>query len=325
MMRIIETFVAAPAKEEEENDDDDDSDESDIDTSFPLRRNSIGNVNNNFRGLSIEEQRKKLAAVTKNQLSSIEKRQDAEHAPHKDFDEFMQKQREKKKAAFAAKLMNAEKDKAGNIKTEQKLFQPWKCSICSKANGAEDKKCTVCGRAKNLDKKGKAPASGGEEDKHDMKSMKEENEKFAKINEDYMRFHKMKTKTDNDANQRSVMADDITSLLASLRGTLTSIETVDHGGQQLADIVKKPPVEHNEDWRVKNPKGRVDGRDTEEVVKDYMPPDVLRKQKREEFLERVGAGKEFAPHEGTNKDYGVDIKEVRYREAEKKKPFAAYT
>ena len=131
----------------------------------------------------------------------------------------------------------------------------------------------------------------------------------------------MKQKTDNDADQRNQMAGDITNLLASLRGTMATIENVDNKDERLADIVKKPPKDHNDDWRVKNATGRTDGREKEEAEKDFMPPDVLRKQKREEFLERVGAGKEFAPHEGTNEQYKVDEGRRRYQEAQKKKKF----
>ena len=188
----------------------------------------------------------------------------------------------------------------------------------SKQNAAEDKKCTVCGRRKNINLPQVIPEADktADQKKNEMDAMKKENEEHAKINQEYMNFHKMKTKTDAVADERGAMADDITSLLASLRGSIQTIEDGNFKGR-LADEVKPPPVEHNEDFRVKNPKGRTDGRTVEEA--NRPTPDVIRQMTRDKFLSKVGAGKEFSPHEGPKVDYNLTEAERNYKNI--KKPF----
>ena len=198
-----------------------------------------------------------------------------------------------------------------------KSFEPWKCGLCGKTNECKIQNCVTCGRCKTHksekelklaeEKKAREVVGGGEDAKAEAKKKADEAQK---INNDYLQFLAMKTKTDTEAVDRDSLAGDINGLLASLRGTLGP----------LSDEVVAPPVVIGTDWRVHEPNGRKDGQHVGEVNHDTsIEVDVVRKNKREDFLHSVGAGGEFAPKEGVNKTYHLSEAEKNYHEI--KRPF----
>ena len=175
---------------------------------------------------------------------------------------------------------------------------PWNCSLCGKGNEKDDDKCKVCGRARNFTtkeeaaKKEKENAAAKADNPEDAKKKwKDENDKFKAINDDYLKFIKMKTKTDADAVARAELAGDIDKILQSLR-----LPNNSGGLGPLSDSVAAPTPVKQDQWRLHNPTNRTDGRDLDDVLQEpWKPKEGLElKIKREAFKSEVAAGGEFA-------------------------------
>ena len=195
-------------------------------------------------------------------------------------------------------------------------FEPWKCSLCGKENEAKERNCKTCGRdkthmtAKAKELAAKDAAKKVPKDEKEMEEWKKEADKHKKVNEDYLKFIAMKEKTDETAVERDNLAGDIQSLLKSLRGSLGP----------LSDEVVAPEKITERDWRVKESNGRTDGQHINEINQDTdIEVDVVRRQKREDYLRSVGAGGDFAPQEGVNARYNMALREQEYHD--KKRPF----
>ncbi|GMH59461.1 hypothetical protein TrST_g11493 [Triparma strigata] len=340
IVRIVENFVAArgeeegtagveggvPIIDEEEDREGEEEEESSDDDDFDYVASTAKNVKlrllmqkakakaketrkqqENWKGYALEEDIRKQQQLKGKQLTQIEAKQAAEKAAQDEIDRFDWEKRSKRKG----------KQQTQATKKTFKSFEPWACGLCGKSNEAKERNCSTCGRDKlftiNKQKVAAAAAAAKEKpkDSAEAEKFKEEAEKHKKVNDDYLRFIAMKNKTDDTIVERSEMAGEIEGLLASLRGTLGP----------LSDVVEAPPTVTNDDWRVKEPKGRRDGQHIGEINLDTsIPVDVKRKQERENFLRSVGAGEEFRPKEGVNQTYGMSEREVNYKEV--KKPFS---
>jgi len=347
MMGIIENFVAPQEGDEKagdrpgvpfdgdqgNNDSDDEEDESDDDDDYDYMASKNKNVklrmlmaqkkrmqkeqeqaggtflstDAEMKKMALDNARRRQSDIQNKKLSSIEERQkmdyDKDIEDHKfDWDRCQQK-RNRKKDRGARKTFVS--------------FEPWKCSLCGKENEAKERNCKTCGRDKTFKTaKAKEQAVKDKEtyktpkDEKEMDEWKQEADKHKKINEDYLRFIAMKTKTDESAKERDDLAGDIQGLLKSLRGSLGP----------LSDEVVAPEKVTERDWRVKESNGRTDGKHVNELNLDTdIEVDVARKQKREDYLRSIGAGTDFAPQEGPNTRYSMSDKEKAYHD--KKKPF----
>ncbi|GMH49285.1 hypothetical protein TrLO_g9497 [Triparma laevis f. longispina] len=334
IVRIVENFVAARGEEgtagveggvpnmvedEDSSDDDDDFDyvastAKNVKLRLLMQKKKakekekmVQQEQDNWKGYALGEDIRKQAFLKGKQLTQIEAKQAAEKHAQDEIDRFNWEKRAKRKG------------KQGTQATKKtfKSFEPWACGICGQKNEAKERNCSTCGRDKmhTINKQKEAAAAAAAKvkpkDEAEAEKFKEDAEKHKKVNDDYLKFIAMKNKTDDTIVERGQMAGEIEGLLASLRGTLGP----------LSDVVEAPPAITNDDWRVKEPKGRMDGQHVGDINLDTnIPLDVKRKNEREDWLRSVGAGGEFKPKEGVNATYGMTEREVNYKEA--KKPFS---